>query len=300
MDKYGALSPTSTERHARNPLPLDRMEPLEFVKAVHKADQEALHAMDRTLPQVALAIGVIAERVRLGGRLFYLGAGTSGRLGVLDAAECPPTFNTAPDLVQGIIAGGERALRSAVEGAEDDADQAVIDLSRRGFCLKDTLVGIAASGRTPYVMGGISYAKTLGAWTIALICDPNSTIGAEADIELCVDTGPEVLTGSTRMKAGTATKLILNMLSTGVMVRLGHVYDDLMVNVQPTNRKLAARANRIVGELAGLSEMDAGHLLEHAGSVKVAILMARLKLSRSEAQASLEKAGGRLRAALGE
>jgi N-acetylmuramic acid 6-phosphate etherase len=252
----------------------------------------------REIPQIAQAIDRIVERLETGGRLFYIGAGTSGRLGVLDASECPPTFNTPPELVQGLIAGGDRALRTSVEKAEDDPTQAERDLRDRNFSKADALVGIAASGRTPYVLGGIAYARSLGALTIGLSCTPHSELAEAAEIAITPVSGPEVITGSTRMRAGTATKLVLNMLSTGVMIRLGYVYGNLMVNVQPTNEKLVDRARRIVASIADVSYDEASRLLAEAGSVRTAILMSKGKLSRSAAEDKLKIARGRLREAL--
>ncbi|HTD53830.1 MAG TPA: N-acetylmuramic acid 6-phosphate etherase [Silvibacterium sp.] len=277
---------------------LDRLSALELAQAMHAADRDALAAVERELPQIARAIEAIAARLEAGGRLFYLGAGTSGRLGVLDASECPPTYNTPPELVQGLIAGGDIALRRSVERAEDDESQGRRDLEQLGFSAKDVLVGIAASGRTPYVLGGISYARELGALTIGLSCVPNSELATASELAITPATGPEVITGSTRMKAGTATKLVLNMLSTGAMVRLGYVYGNLMVNVQPTNTKLRDRAARIIGTITGLDYSEASALLERAGSVKTAIVMQKFNLGREEAEQRLSTARGRLRAAL--
>jgi len=277
---------------------LDRLSALELAQAMHAADRDALAAVERELPQIARAIEAIAARLEAGGRLFYLGAGTSGRLGVLDASECPPTYNTPPELVQGLIAGGDIALRRSVERAEDDESQGRRDLEQLGFSAKDVLVGIAASGRTPYVLGGISYARELGALTIGLSCVPNSELATASELAITPATGPEVVTGSTRMKAGTATKLVLNMLSTGAMVRLGYVYGNLMVNVQPTNTKLRDRAARIIGTITGLDYSEASALLERAGSVKTAIVMQKFNLGREEAEQRLSTARGRLRAAL--
>ena len=292
------LSSLPTE--ARNPATenLDSLSPLELAQAMHIADREALAAVEYELPQVARAIEAIAAYLDSGGRLFYLGAGTSGRLGVLDASECPPTYNTPPELVQGLIAGGDAALRRSVERAEDDESQGRRDLEQHGFSAKDVLIGIAASGRTPYVLGGIRYARSLGALTIGLSCVPGSELAEAADLAITPATGPEVVTGSTRMKAGTATKLILNMLSTGALVRLGYVYGNLMVNVQPTNTKLRDRAARIISTITGLPHPDSAALLEHAGSVKTAIVMHGLGLSREEAEQRLLVARGRLRTAL--
>lgn len=279
---------------------LDELPTNAVVELFHSADREALDAVGRILPQIATAIDTISARVTAGGRLFYSGAGTSGRLGVLDASECPPTYNTPEEMVQAVIAGGDTALRNAVEGAEDHPEMGRDDILARGFSTHDTLVGIAASGRTPYVLGALQYARSIGAFSIGLSCVANSPIAQAADLALTPVTGPEIVTGSTRMKAGTATKLVLNMLSTGVMVRLGYVYGNLMVNLQPTNAKLRDRAARIIAALTGLEFPAAAELLEKAGSVRVAILMHRLSIDRATASARLQAARGSLRAALGE
>jgi N-acetylmuramic acid 6-phosphate etherase len=278
---------------------IDALPTLEMLRVINAADAEVAPAVGRELEHIAQAVDAIAARLETGGRLFYMGAGTSGRLGVLDASECPPTFNTPPEMVQALIAGGDRALRYAVEHAEDDPELGRRDLMERAFCAQDALVGIAASGRTPYVLGGLTYARETGAFTVALSCTTNSQIAAVADVAITPLVGPEIISGSTRMRAGTATKLVLNMLSTGVMIRLGYVYGNLMVNVQPTNSKLSARAQRIIAQITGVSYEQAARLLEEAGSVRVAIIMHQLKLSRSEAEARLRQAKGRLRAALG-
>ncbi|HTW45419.1 MAG TPA: N-acetylmuramic acid 6-phosphate etherase [Acidobacteriaceae bacterium] len=292
------LSQLLTE--ARNPATdnLDRLTTLELVRVLHSSDREAVAAVDPELPRIALAIDQIAARLEKGGRLFYLGAGTSGRLGVLDASECPPTYNTPPEMVQGVLAGGDAALRRSVERAEDDEWQGRLDLEAHGFTQADALVGVAASGRTPYVLGGMDYARELGAFTVGLSCVPDSPLGAAAEIAITPVTGPEPVTGSTRMKAGTATKLVLNMLSTGAMVRLGYVYGNLMVNVQPTNVKLRDRAARIVAAITGLKYDDAAILLRFAGSVKTAIVMSKLGIDRDAAEKRLAVARGRLRDAL--
>jgi N-acetylmuramic acid 6-phosphate etherase len=292
------LSQLTTE--ARNPATsnLDELSTAELVRAMHVADAEALAAVERESPQIAAAIEAIVARLEQGGRLFYQGAGTSGRLGVLDASECPPTFNTPPEMIQGVIAGGDLALRRSVERAEDDEGQGPRDLKQHRFGAKDVLVGIAASGRTPYVLGGVKYARELGALTIGLSCVPGSLLAQTAELAITPATGPEVVTGSTRMKAGTATKLVLNMLSTGALVRLGYVFRNLMVNVQPTNAKLRDRAGRIVAELTELSYEDALTLLERTGSVKTAIVMEKLRVSRDEAEQRLKAAHGRLRAVI--
>lgn len=277
---------------------IDALRPLEIMRIINAADTEVASAVGREVENIALAVDAITARIEAGGRLFYLGAGTSGRLGVLDASECPPTFNTPPDLVQGVIAGGDRALRFPVEGAEDDAEQGRRDLQARGFCARDALVGIAASGRTPYVLGALHYARELGALTVGLSCTTHSEVAAAAEIAITPLTGPEVITGSTRMRAGTATKLVLNMLSTGAMIRLGYVYGNLMVNVQPTNSKLAARARRIIARIAGVSYEEAARLLADGGSVRAAIVMHKKNATRAEAEAMLAAAKGRLRIAL--
>jgi N-acetylmuramic acid 6-phosphate etherase len=277
---------------------LDELPTIEMLRVIQAADREAVEAVERELPRIADAVDAIAARIEAGGRLFYLGAGTSGRLGVLDASECPPTYNTPPELVQGIIAGGDAALRSSIEPAEDDPTLGARDLEGHGFRASDVLVGIAASGRTPYVLGGMEYARGLGALTIALTCVPGSPLAQAAEMTIVPATGPEVVTGSTRMKAGTATKLVVNMLSTGVLVRLGYVYGNLMVNLQPTNSKLADRATRIVASMTGLGYEEAAELLARAESVKTAVVMQKLGLSREDSEKRLGTVHGRLRDAL--
>jgi N-acetylmuramic acid 6-phosphate etherase len=277
---------------------IDSLPTIDMLRVMNAADQEVAVAVQREIGQLARAVDGIVERLEAGGRLFYVGAGTSGRLGVLDASECPPTFNTPPDLVQGLIAGGDRALRHSIERAEDDPEQGKRDLLEHGFSAGDALVGIAASGRTPYVLGALAWARELGALTIGLSCTTNSEVAQASEIAITPTPGPEVITGSTRMRAGTATKLVLNMLSTGVMIRLGYVYGNLMVNVQPTNGKLLDRARRIVAAIAGVSYDEASALLETASSVRIAIMMHKLGLSRDEAETRLAAAKGRLRGAL--
>lgn len=279
---------------------IDRLSTIDMLSVINAADAQIASAVKRELPNIAKAVDAITARLEAGGRLFYSGAGTSGRLAVLDASECPPTFNTPPDLVQGLIAGGDRALRHSVEKAEDDPEQGKHDLMTRQFASGDALVGIAASGRTPYVLGAIAYARSLGALTIGLSCTPKSELAQAAEIAITPASGPEIVTGSTRLRAGTATKLVLNMISTGVMIKLGYVYGNLMVNLQPANEKLTDRARRIVVQIAGISYDEASRLLNAAGSVRTAILMHKLKLSRDEAETKLAAAKGRLRIALGE
>jgi N-acetylmuramic acid 6-phosphate etherase len=279
---------------------IDSLSTPEMLGVISAADREVAPAVARELPNIAKAVDAIAERLEKGGRLFYIGAGTSGRLGVLDASECPPTFNTPPEMVEGLIAGGDRALRRSVEKAEDDPEQGKHDLRHKKLASGDAVVGIAASGRTPYVLGGLAFARSVGALTIGLSCTSDSQVARAADISITPITGPEIIAGSTRMRAGTATKLVLNMLSTGVMIRLGYVYGNLMVNVQPTNEKLTDRARRIISAITGVSYDEASRLLVEAGAVRTAIVMHKRKLSRSEAEKELTAAKGRLRIALRE
>lgn len=287
---------------AQNPASsgIDALSTIEMLRVINDADQQVAIAVQRELPHIARAVDAIVARLEVGGHLFYTGAGTSGRLGVLDASECAPTFNTPPDLVQGLIAGGDRALRHAIEKAEDDPQQGKQDLMEHRLAAGDVLVGIAASGRTPYVLGGIAYARSLGAVTIGLSCTPDSELARASEIAITPVPGAEVVTGLTRMRAGTATKLVLNMLTTGAMIRLGYVYGNLMVNVQPTNEKLVDRARRIVGSIAGVSYDEASRLLNAAGSVRTAIVMHKRNLTRADAEAQLSAVHGRLRTALGE
>jgi N-acetylmuramic acid 6-phosphate etherase len=287
---------------ARNPASehLDELSTLEMLTLINAEDAKVAGAVHAELASIAQAVDAIAERFTRGGRLFYIGAGTSGRLGVLDASECPPTFSVSAELVQGLIAGGDSALRLSSEHSEDSREEGARDLKAAGFAAAgedgtakpDTLVGIAASGRTPYVLGAVEYAKGLGALTVGLSCVPGSALAQAAEIAIMPATGAEVLTGSTRMKAGTATKLVLNMLSTGVMVRTGATFGNLMVNVRPTNAKLVDRAQRIIAEAVGCDLGAAANLLEDAGSVKVAIVMGRLSLGRDAAEERLAAARG--------
>jgi N-acetylmuramic acid 6-phosphate etherase len=286
---------------SRNPATehLDELPTLAMLEVINDEDAKVAGAVRAELPQIAQAIDEIAARFDRGGRLFYIGAGTSGRLGVLDASECPPTFSVSADLVQGLIAGGDRALRLSSEHSEDSPEEGAQDLAATGFGKDDTLVGIAASGRTPYVLGALGYAKGLGALTVGLTCVPGSAISQAVDIAITPATGPEVLTGSTRLKAGTATKLVLNMLSTGVMVKTGATYGNLMVNVRPTNAKLVDRAHRIISAATGCDAETATRLLEEAGgSVKTAIVMQQRALSRVAAETRLAAAHGVLAKAL--
>lgn len=278
---------------------LDSRPTAEILQVMNEEDGKVAPAVGAEIKQIATAVDRIVTAIGNGGRLFYIGAGTSGRLGVLDAAECPPTFNVGAELVQGIIAGGESALARATEVTEDDPEAGRRDLISRGFGPNDALVGIAASGRTPYVLGAVALARGMGALTVGISCTPHSELSRAVDIPITPLPGPEVIAGSTRMKAGTATKLVLNMISTAVMIRLGHVYGNLMVNVQPKNHKLEDRARRIVAEASQVSYEQAGELLKAArGNVKTAIIMSRLSLDRAAAEAQLAAAGGRISGAL--
>ncbi len=286
-------NPLSTE--------LDQLATADLVQLFCEEDRRPQEAVAAAAPALASAIDAIAERLAKGGRLFYLGAGTSGRLGVLDAAECPPTFCSPPELVQGVLAGGAAALLRSSEGLEDLEEAGQADLEARGFSAADVLVGIAAGGTTPYVHGGLGHARRLGALAIALACVPADQVPMVADLEIRLITGPELLTGSTRLKAGTATKMALNILSTGVMVRLGKVYGNRMVDVAVTNSKLEDRALRILADLAGVDRTRGAELLaETGGSVKLALLMAKAGISAAEARASLSHQQQSLRAALQE
>ena len=274
---------------------LDRLSPLELVTAMNAEDASVAATVQQALPQVAEAVAQISAQLQAGGRLFYLGAGTSGRLGVLDAAECVPTFGTPPELVQALIAGGPSALLHAVEGAEDDRDQAVRDLQDRQFQAPDVLVGIAASGSTPYVLGGLEHARAHGALTVGISCNEPAPLLEQAQVAIALPVGPEVLTGSTRLKAGTAQKMVLNMISTGVMVQLGKTFENLMVDVQITNAKLARRARGIVERVGQVDSETAERLLDAAnGHVKTALVMARLNVEASQAQQLLEGVQGHL------
>ncbi len=279
---------------------LDALSTEEALRIINAEDAKVAGAVEREIPAIARAVDAIVSAIERGGRLFYIGAGTSGRLGVLDASEIPPTFSAPPTMVQGIIAGGEGALSHATETTEDDPAIGVRDLLARGFTERDVLVGIAASGRTPYVIGAVGEARRLGAVTVGISCTPDSELASAVEIAITPLVGPEVIAGSTRMKSGTAQKLVLNMLSTETCVRLGFVYGNLMVNVQPKNHKLVDRARRIVAQATGLRYEQAGELLEQAGrNVRTAIVMAKAGLSREQAEERLAAAGGRVKEAIG-
>jgi N-acetylmuramic acid 6-phosphate etherase len=278
---------------------IDALPTEQILRIMNAEDQKVAAAVALEIPRIANAVDTIVSAMQQGGRLFYIGAGTSGRLGVLDASECPPTFSVPYELVQGIIAGGEPALSRATETTEDDPAIGARDLLLRGFTGKDVLVGIAASGRTPYVLGAVAEARRLGARTISITCTPDSELARAVDIPIAPLAGPEIVAGSTRMKAGTATKLVLNMLSTAVFIRLGYVFGNLMVNVQPKNSKLIDRARRIIARTTGAGYDEAGDLLAAAGNqVPVAIVMGKLGVSREQAEGRLARSGGRISEAL--
>ncbi|MGA3098521.1 MAG: N-acetylmuramic acid 6-phosphate etherase [Bryobacteraceae bacterium] len=278
---------------------IDELPTEEMLRVINAEDCKVAEAVGLEIPAIARAVDAIAAAIEAGGRLFYIGAGTSGRMGVLDASECPPSFNAPPEMVQGIMAGGEAALSRATEASEDDPAAGAEDLAARGFTAGDALVGIAASGRTPYVLGAIAEARRLGAVTIGISCVPESELAHAVDIAITPVVGPEAIAGSTRMKAGTAQKMALNMLSTGVFIRMGYVYGNLMVNVQPRNAKLADRARRMVAQAAGVSHEHARELLAAAGGrVATAIVMGKTGVDCEAAERRLAEAGGRISKAI--
>lgn len=278
---------------------LDRMTPEEFVRVMNREDHKVAEAVEKVLPQIAQTITWAVEALKKGGRIIYVGAGTSGRLGILDAAECPPTFGVSSDMVVGVIAGGTEALTKAVENAEDSDRLCEEDLKKIRLSEKDLVIGLATSGRTPYVVYGLRYAGQMGCRTVGISCNADAWISEEAGLAIEVVTGPEVLTGSTRLKAGTAQKMILNMISTGSMAGIGKVYQNLMVDVQQSNEKLMIRARNITMEATGCTAEEAERVLKAAGGyVKKAILMILLECDSREADKALEKADGHIRKAL--
>lgn len=293
------LSTLITEQRNPNSMNVDCLSALEIVQLMNEEDKQVPLAIEKCLPQIAQAVECIVAAFQQGGRLVYIGAGTSGRLGVLDASECPPTFGVSPEMVKGIIAGGERALRHPIEGAEDSKAQAVVDLQTIQFSSKDVLVGIAASGRTPYVIGALEYAKSLGSVTVSIASNPNSAMANIVDIAIDTVVGPEVLTGSSRLKSGTAQKLVLNMLTTASMILMGKCYQNLMVDVQASNEKLKARAIRIVMQATDCDKALAEETLKLADqNAKLAIMMILSGLARAQAETLLEKHQGKLQLAL--
>lgn len=295
------LSLLITEKANGRTRDLDCLSTLEMVRLINEEDKKVAFAVETQLEAIAKAIDLVAEALEKGGHLIYLGAGTSGRLGVLDAVECPPTFGLDPTVIRGLLAGGEAAMFRSAEDLEDDEEQGARDVREAGVTSGDVLIGITASGRTPYTLGGVKEARRLGCKTIALTNNPNSPLTQLVDVVIAPVVGPEVLAGSTRLKAGTAQKMVLNMISTGVMVKLGKVYSNLMVDVRPTNRKLVERAKRIIEEAAGLERDRVEALWEAAGrETKTAIVMALTGSSASEARAALQRHLGRVRQAVEE
>ena len=289
------LQKIATEQRNPNTMNIDTLSTLDMVKLINREDHRVADAVGEVTDKIAQAVDVIAEKLAAGGRLIYCGAGTSGRLGILDAVECPPTYSTDPETVQALMAGGYGAIFKAVEGAEDSKELGVEDMKNIHFCQKDVLVGIAASGRTPYVRGCMEYAKQLGAPTVAVTCCPGSELDQFADIGIAPAPGPEVVTGSTRMKSGTAQKMVLNMLSTGAMIKLGKVYGNLMVDVKPSNEKLIRRCVTIVCSAAECTEAEATKALEACSyRPKVAIVMVLRGVDAETACAMLQKAEGRI------
>lgn len=293
------LTKLATEKRNPDTLNIDELSTLEVVNKIHEADLGVVSCITPVLTEISKVAEKVVTAFENGGRLIYIGAGTSGRLGVLDASECPPTYGTDPNLVVGVIAGGDHALQHAIEGAEDDSELGKSDLQQLNLSNKDIVVAIAASGRTPYCLGAMDYAKAQGSFTAALICAADSPMQRLADISIPVITGPEVVTGSTRMKAGTAQKLVLNMISTASMVRWGKVYSNLMVDVQPTNEKLKQRAKNIIMEAAGVSEKEAEDTLRaQEGNTKAAIFQLITGVAPNDAKLYLAQHDGKLKAAI--
>ncbi|WP_449621256.1 N-acetylmuramic acid 6-phosphate etherase [Robertmurraya sp. Marseille-Q9965] len=293
------LKTLTTESRNERSMQIDTAEPMDILKIMNDDDQKIATAVQEELPNIEVAVRYALESFKQGGKLVYIGAGTSGRLGVLDAVECPPTFSTPPEMVQGIIAGGENAFVKAVEGAEDKPEAGVADLKAINLTEKDTVIGIAASGRTPYVIGALQYARSIGAKTVALSCNKNALISKEADQAIEVVVGPEVLTGSTRLKAATAHKMILNMISTSSMILLGKAYENLMIDVHVSNEKLKERAINIITRITGVSYEEALEALQASGlQVKVAIVMLANSVTKDEAIKLLEEADGYVRRAI--
>ena len=293
------LENLTTEKRNEDTLNLDKLSIIETVTKMNQEDEKVIVAIEKKKESIAAVIEQVVKSLKNGGRLFYFGAGTSGRLGILDAAECVPTFSTDPELVQGIIAGGESAMTVAVEGAEDSITLAEEDFRERGLTDKDIVIGISASGRTPYVIGGLKYAAEVGATTASISCNENAEISTFASFPIEVTAGPEILTGSTRLKSGTLQKLILNMISTISMVHLGKVYGNLMVDVKPTNEKLVERAKNIIVEATGCTKEEATHYFEDSDEqVKLAIIRILTKTSKEEGLALLEANDGFIRKAV--
>lgn len=297
--KFARQRVAATEQRNPRSRNLDLKSTRELLRIINREDAQVARAVQQEIPRIARAVDEIAARLRKGGRLFYVGAGTSGRLGVIDASEIPPTFGTPASMVQGIIAGGSGALTSAIEGAEDSAPQGAKDLRFRKITSRDVVVGLTASGTTPYVLGALQFAGRRGAFTIAVTTNKNTPISRLARVTIAPATGPEVIAGSTRMKSGTAQKMVLNMLSTAVMVRLGHVFDNWMINVAKTNQKLKGRALRILQQAAGANSLTAGHAMRQAGhDLRVALVMLKTGVNAVQARRKLAAEHGNLRRAI--
>lgn len=298
MDKLN-LCKLTTESRNQKTLDIDKVSTIEMLNKINEEDKKVAIAVEKEIESIAKAIDSIVERMHKGGRLIYIGAGTSGRLGILDASECPPTYGVSEELIQGIIAGGKEAIFRAQEGAEDSKELAVEDLKEKNLKENDVVVGLAASGRTPYVIGGLEYANDIGSLTISVTCNADSEVAKCASISIAPVVGPEVVTGSTRLKSGTAQKLVLNMLSTGCMIKMGKVYGNLMVDVQSTNEKLVERAKKIVAEATNLSIEDSTKILNETNfDVKLAIFMVLSNLDKLEATKKLDEAKGYISKAL--
>ncbi len=288
------LSQIKTEQRNALTANIDSLSTIDMVRLINSEDKKVAEAVEKELEHIAEAVDIIAARLTVGGRLVYMGSGTSGRLGILDAVECPPTYSVEPDMVIGLIAGGYPAIFKAQEGAEDSTEAGIEDLRGIGFCEKDVLVGVSASGRTPYVVSAMKYALSLGAEVISVSCSPDSEMEKLAHISITPQPGPEVVTGSTRMKSGSAQKMVLNMLSTGAMIKMGKVYGNLMVDVKASNEKLIHRCRRIVSDAAGVTETEAAAVLEKCEyKPKIAILMILCGFTADEAKEALESHDGR-------
>jgi len=288
-----------TENRNQSTINIDSVSTIEMLQMINNEDKKVALAVEKEIENISKAVDIIVEKLHNGGRLIYIGAGTSGRIAILDASECPPTYGTDPDLVQAFIAGGDKAIVRSIEGAEDDSELGANELKAIDFNCKDVLIGIAASGRTPYVVGAIDYAVSVGAVTIGISNNPDSILDKACDISICPVTGPEAVTGSTRMKAGTSQKLVLNMISTGVMIKYGKVYENLMVDVKASNDKLYERSKNIVMEATGISESEAEEVLKETNyNCKLAIFMIISKLNIDAAKRILDENKGYIREAL--
>jgi N-acetylmuramic acid 6-phosphate etherase len=301
MEFSNSLAALLTEQRNPRSREIDLQTTESILRTINSEDKRVAQAVEKELPYIAQAVDVIVESFKKGGRLIYVGAGTSGRLGVVDASECPPTFGVPPGMVIGLIAGGEAAMFKAQEGAEDDTVQPTKDLDKLGLNVDDVVCGIAASRRTPYVVAAVAHARKLGARTVYVTTNPRSAFNLEVDIAICPEVGPEVIMGSTRMKSGTAQKLVLNMLTTAAMVKLGKIYENMMVDLQLTNAKLVERAKRIIMLITGVEYGAAEEYLKKSdGHVKTAVVMIANKMTKDEAKACLEKANGFVRVAIGK